>query len=77
MVTATFARGLVARPTDVRLMCDEGAAAVRAGKADALRFELFNADEAREVRRIMDTEYPDVRYVRNWIAGGPDPRPPC
>lgn len=56
-------------------LCAHGAAEVRAGRYDAVRFELFNVEEAREVRQIMETKYPDVRYVREWIAGGADPRP--
>jgi hypothetical protein len=66
--------GLGAAMTEIASLCARGAREVRAGRYDALRFDLFNVHEAREVRLIMDEHYPDVRYTRTWIAGGPDQR---
>lgn len=59
---------------DIPDLCARGAKEVRAGRYDVVRFDLFNVDEARRVRRIMDSQYPDVPYFRRWVAGGLDPR---
>ena len=64
------------KANELAILCEYGAREVRAGRCDALRFELFNVHEAREVRQIMDEYYPDVPYIRGWIAGGADDRTP-
>jgi len=53
-------------------LCLKGAKQVRAGQYDALKFDLFNLEEAILVRQIMKEHFPDIQYIRKWVAGGPD-----
>jgi hypothetical protein len=43
-------------------MCAAGAAAVHAGRYDALHFDLFNIAEWNFVRALMAERYADVPY---------------
>jgi DNA-binding IclR family transcriptional regulator len=50
-------------------LCQQGAKAVGAGTHDAVRFDVFNGDEAEFVREYMRANYPDVPFMTTQVAG--------
>jgi hypothetical protein len=51
---------------ELRELAAKGVREFKAGRCDALRFDLFNGAEVAEVQRIMREHYPDVPFT--WTA---------
>lgn len=53
-------------------LCAYGAEQVKAGKADALKFELFDSSERDFVKQYMADNFPTIKFYTTHIADKPE-----